>query len=331
MFTKVYKNSSVKHILIIALSNIGDVLLSAPSIDILLRDFPEAKVSLVIGERAVSIVEGNPRINKVYIYDKTASFWGQLQWFLKLKQQNFDLVVDFRHTLIGFFLLPTWVTPLSFKIDKIVHLKERHLNRLRTVYDFSVDPAIQSFALPSKEDERHIDRLLEPFMKAGEPFVAIAPIAADKAKTWLPEGFMEVCNAIGRDYGLKIVLLGSKKDDQILENIKSHVKYPIFNLAGHTDLLEAAALLRRAKIAIVHDSGPMHIASYLNIPIVALFGPTDPKSSTPWSQNFQVVHRNSECQRCKQPQLTEPHRCMAAITSSDVMKAFKEVNDAIRS
>lgn len=322
MFLKLNKNSTVQNILVITLSNIGDALLSAPSIDILLRDFPNAKLSVLVGPRAASAFEGNSHIHHLYLLDKTASLLDKLKLIAHLKKQHFDLVVDFRHTVIGFLLFPKWVTPISGLIDKKVHLKERHLNRLRTIYNFNVEPFYSAAILPSESQEKLIDQLLNPFIQNQEPFVAIAPIAADSAKTWLPQGFIDLGNAIGSKYGYKIVLLGSQKDQEILEFIKTHIDYPVLNLAGRTNLLEAGALLKRCKFAVVHDSGPMHIASYFNKPAVALFGPTNPKNSQPWGDHYEVVHKNAECARCINDSTGVPHTCMSAIKADDVMKAI---------
>ncbi len=330
MFSKVQKTSQVKNILIINMSNIGDVLLSAPAMDIILRDFPLAKCSVVVGERAASVFEGNARFEHIYIFDKHAKFFEQVQFILQLRKAHFDLVVDFRNTLIGYFLFPKWATPLAGKVDKEVHLKERHLNRLRTVYDFDLEPNVKNTILPSKNDEALVDGLLASFLKRDEPFVAIAPIAADKTKTWTPQGFMDVCNAIGKTYGYKIVLLGSQKDNVILENIKSNVNSPVLNIAGKTNLLQAAALIRRAAMVIVHDSGPMHIASYLDKPTVALFGPTEPKRSRPWGQYYAVVHENQQCARCLNQSADSAHTCMSAIKPEHVMKAFAQVKDQMK-
>ena len=75
MFYKLYKNSSVKNILVITLSNIGDAVLTAPVVDILLRDFPSAQLSLVLGAKTASLFEGNPRISRLHVFDKKGIFY----------------------------------------------------------------------------------------------------------------------------------------------------------------------------------------------------------------------------------------------------------------
>ncbi len=330
MFSKLYKHSSVHNILVVTLSNIGDVLLTAPVIDILLKDFPGAKLSLVTSARAASLFEGNPRIHQVHIFDKTFNPLNQARWTLDLRRYHYDLVVDFRNSMIGYFLFPRWITPPVLLVDKKLHLKDQHLNRLRALYDFDPHLAPSLAIVPSGDDELFVDALLKAFLGGSSSFVVVAPKAADSAKTWDSQKFANFISGIVSKYGLKIVMIGSADDRGAIEDISRQANAPILNLAGRVSLIQTTALLKRARIVVAHDSGPMHIASYLNKPLVALFGPTDPVCSCPWSSIFKVVCRNSQCPRCLSPQLSLTHNCMAAITEEDVLQAFGEVYEQIR-
>jgi heptosyltransferase-2 len=330
MFSKLFKHSSVKNILVITLSNIGDVVLTGPAIDILSRDFPKAKISLVTGAKVASLFEGNTCISKVHIFDKTLNSIERAKWTLRLKRDHYDMVVDFRNTMIGYFLFPKWITPPMVSPDKRSHLKEQHLNRLRTLYHFDPAPAPFVTIVPSKSDEQLVDRYLKSFLGGNSFFIVIAPLAADVAKTWTVQGFIDLTKAINAQYGFKIVMIGSMENKLVIERIKTESGVNVLNLAGCLNLIQGAALLKRAGIAIVHDSGPMHIASYFNRPIVALFGHTDPEFSRPWSSVYQVVRRNKNCPRCLNPGSSGPHECMSAIKSQDVMQALGEVYEKIR-
>jgi len=325
MFLKLYKNSSVKNILVITLSNIGDVVLTAPVIDILLRDYPLAKLSLVVGAKASSLFESNPRFSQIHIFNRKLNIWQQARWTLGLKQYHYDLVVDLRNSMIGYFLLPKWLTPPVMSANKNIHFKQRHLNRLRSLYDFSKDPVEKLAIVSSKNDELFVDQLLKPFLENGSSFVVIAPKAADSSKTWSAEEFVGLCQAIIDTYGLKIVMIGSKEDKEAIEWINQRLQGKILNLAGSIQLTQLVSLFKRAKMAIVHDSGPMHIASYLNKPLVALFGPTSPVCYGPWSSIFKIVRHNSQCQRCLNPKISSLHNCMSGITQQEVWEAFKEI------
>ena len=326
MFWKLSKNSPVKNILVITLSNIGDVVLSAPVMDILLRDFPLAKLSLVIGERASSLFEGNSRISQIHIFDKMRTPLEHLRWTWGLRKYHYDLVIDLRNSMIGYFLTPKWMMPPLLFPDKTIHLKQQHLNRLRSLYDFEPKSILPVTITPSLSDERLIDGLVNDFLEKDLPFIFIAPYAADLAKTWDAENFVNLSKELFIQYGLKIIMIGSAAQKENIDGIIAKSGADILNLAGKTNLIQIAALIKRAKVAIVHDSGPMHIASYFNKPVIALFGPTDPQCSSPWSSIFKVVHRNNECRRCLKPKdFSVLHNCMAAITQQDVLAAFAEV------
>ncbi|MBF0490792.1 MAG: glycosyltransferase family 9 protein [Candidatus Omnitrophica bacterium] len=310
----------------ITLSNIGDVLLAAPVLDILLRDFPSAQLSLVIGERAASLFEGNARISRIHIFDKQRSAIEQARWTLDLRQYQYDAVIDLRNSMIGYFLTPRWLTPPLLVADKKSHLKDLHLNRLRSLYDFQTGADKPLSILPSSKDSQRVDQCIQSFLGKDSSFVLIAPYAADLSKTWDLEKFVQLSQSISRQYGLKIVMIGSTEHRVGIEEIVRQSRVSILNLAGQTNLIQLMALVQRSKIAIVHDSGPMHMASYLNKPIVALFGPTQPKLSGPWSSLNRVVWQNDQCPRCLNLGLVNvSHNCMSAISEQDVLKAFGEV------
>jgi heptosyltransferase-3 len=325
MFSKLSKNSPVKNILVITLSNIGDAVLTAPVMDVLLRDFPSAKLSIVTSEKCASLFEGNPRINRIHLFDKHSYFLDQAKWTLDLRRYHYDLVVDLRNSMIPYFLSPKWLTsPFIEKGD--LHLKDQHLKRLRSLYDFSEGSASKLAIAPSSSDEQKVEGLLHGFLGQSSSFILIAPFAQDSAKTWPSSEFAKLSRALYEKYHLKIVMIGSGQQKQEIDQIIAWAQVPILSLPGQTNLIQIAALIKRATIVIVHDSGPMHIASYFNKPIVALFGPTDPHYSKPWSTKERVLRSHENCQRCLNPKLLNvPHNCMSGISVQEVLIAFEEV------
>lgn len=328
MFLKLSKNSSVKNILVITLSNIGDVIATALAIDILLRDFPQAKLSVITGAKPASLFEGNPKIQNIHIYDKTLSWWQQFKWILGLRTYQYDLIVDLRNSMIGFLLFPRWITSLMFFSDRHLHMKDRHLNRLRLLYDYGVGDAPKLGIKPSKEDERVVNSLLDKNVK---PFIVVAPRAADLSKTWSEEKFLNLCKDIIDHYPVNIVLIGSLNDTSVIEYITNQSSTRIFSLAGKINLIQTVYLIHQSLMVIAHDSGPMHISSYLNKPVLALFGPTEPLFSHPWGKSiYKVVSHKDRCARCLNPNLSIAHECMNFISEQEVVQAFGEIYEKIR-
>src|SRR5580692_2059151 len=110
MCAKLSKKSAPKNILVVSQTNIGDVVLTCPVIDILRRDFPQAKMDVVVGPKAASLFADNPDIN-VNVFDKQDPLNKKYAWFLDLYKTHYDCMVDLRRTALVLFLAPRFATP----------------------------------------------------------------------------------------------------------------------------------------------------------------------------------------------------------------------------
>ncbi len=324
--------SKIRKILVISLSNVGDVILTCPVIDILKEKFSSCPLSIVVGPRAKDLFAGNPHFANVYIYNKRDPLPKQFAWLKQLRKEHFDLVVDLRNTAIPFLLGARYKTPLALNTPKTIHMKQKHLNRLKTVFDFPRESQTCFCLSVDHKKENGIDQLLQPFLEQGEAFVAVAPGAANHIKRWKEEGFVEVCNFLTKNDRGKIVLVGDEKDAEIAERIMKDVKNKsaVFNACGKTNLLQLAALLERATLVIANDSGVMHMASYLDVPVLAIFGPTNPVQYAPWSSKSHVVKSAAFCTACQKPQCRYAHECMDFLQTEDVIKEVEKITREIK-
>ena len=272
MCAKLSKRSEPRRILVVSMTNIGDVVLTCPVIDILRRDFPQAKMDVVIGPKAVSLFEDNPNFG-VKVFDKQSSLRQKISWFLDLHKTHYDCVVDLRRTALAFFLVPRYSTPVFWGKSLAGHKKDMHLNRLRQVYDFDDLSEKQYAILTTKEDEQFFEGAVAPALQ-GKDFVVISPGAADSAKRWHPEGFAAVADHLAAR--TRVVFVGDAKDVEIVDDIQGRMKMPSLSLAGKINLRQLAFVLKKSAWALTHDSGVMHLSSYFNVPVLALWGPTDP-------------------------------------------------------
>ncbi|MBI3315119.1 MAG: glycosyltransferase family 9 protein [Candidatus Omnitrophica bacterium] len=317
MSGKPLEPSSVKNILVFSHSNIGDVVASCPVLDVLCRDFPSARVNVIVGPRAATLLEGNPRL-RVTVYDKHMPWPDQCRWFLALRRERFDLIVDLRHTILPFVLRARARTPLQMPSRE--HMVRKHLDRLRTVHHFSDENVPRTAIVPKP--------LAHDVLPKGR-FVVIAPSAADSAKRWTADGFVEVADFIVGQ-GMAVVFTGGAAETGLIEGMRRRMKNPpageagpSLSLVGRLDLRELAFVLGKAAFAVVHDSGAMHIACYFGVPVIALFGPTDDTKSGPRDPKSVVIRRNGSCPRCLNPQSHVPHQCMAAIQAQDVIDVIQ--------
>jgi heptosyltransferase-2 len=320
MCAKLLKKSGPKRILVVSQTNIGDVVLTCPVIDILRRDFPQAKIDVVTGPKAVSLFADNPEI-RVKVFDKQAPLRQKWAWVLDLCQEHYDCVVDLRRTALVFFLRPRYATPLIFFKTIQGHKKDIHLNRLSQVYDFDTTSPRQYAVLTTKEDEQFFEKTVVPALQ-GRNFVVIAPGAADSAKRWHSQGFAAVADYLSATK--KVVFVGDAKDAGIVEDIQGRMKSSSVSLAGKINLRQLAFVLKKCSWAMTHDSGVMHLACYFNVPVLALWGPTDINRYAPWSSKSAVVRRNEKCPRCRDPKSKGSHHCMSFITVEDVLNVIKQ-------
>ncbi|MDO8579871.1 MAG: glycosyltransferase family 9 protein [Candidatus Omnitrophota bacterium] len=317
--------SKVHKILVISLSNIGDVIASFPVVDILCEEFPEAKISMVVGPKAKSLFHQNPYLDTIYFYDKHQSLREKIRWTLELRRQNFDLVIDLRFTVIPFFLKARYRTFVQLRSYRHLHMVDKHLERLKTIVpDRNKARHCYALFIPDEAKE-HVRRLREQNVGEKGKFAVIAPGAADHRKRWHEEGFAEVCTRLEQDYQCRPVFVGNEHDHALVERIARLMKKNVIDFCGQTRLIELAELLKYSALAIVNDSSAMHLASYLDIPTVALYGPTEPIGSHPWSSRARYIRKNQQCVACQTKQLDDEHTCMHAISGSEVWKLIEDL------
>lgn len=175
------------------------------------------------------------------------------------------------------------------------------------------------------------ERVAETVSRVGlsmkQPLVLLAPGAEfGSAKRWPTTHFAELAKAIQRERGdVQIALMGSGKDKEVCDQIVA-LASGVHNLAGATRLDEAVALIARAGAMVSNDSGLLHIASALNRPIVAIYGPTDPFHAPPFSDVAKSIFLGIECAPCRERECPlGHHRCMKEISAGMVWEPLREM------
>ncbi|MCM8795940.1 MAG: lipopolysaccharide heptosyltransferase II [Candidatus Omnitrophica bacterium] len=325
--------SSINKVLFITLSNIGDVVLTLPVLDYLRYKFPAAKITVLVGPRATEIFQ-SPYIQRVIVYDKYAKLKDKIKLFNELKKERFDLVVDLRNTLFG-VLLPVRLktSPLAFIPKEIRHMRQRHLYKLEGLI-----PDCQRLLkiIPEKslyikaEDEKYINELLkENNITDKDKIIVISCGARSHIKRWEKEKFIELIRALMKEFLAKIILVGDKDDILITEYIAKNSPVEVLDLAGKTTLTQLAALLKKITLLITNDSAVLHLGSYLNIPVVAIFGPTNEEKYGPWSEINAVVKKEILCRPCEKAQCRFANLdCLKLIKVEDVLRQVRKVLDS---
>jgi heptosyltransferase-2 len=171
-------------------------------------------------------------------------------------------------------------------------------------------------------NKENLPSLLNKFgLDTEKPLLILCPGAEfGPAKQWPANYYSEIANVmIGK--GWQVWIMGSQADNEIAENIKEHTEQEhIINLCGKTTLEEAIDMMATAKHVVSNDSGLMHIASALDKPLTALYGPTSPKFTPPLSAKASIIAREIDCGPCFQRQCPEGHhKCMKELTPKQVL------------
>lgn len=306
MFWKPSARSKIKKILLVSLSNLGDVVLTFPVFDRLRETFPEAEISVIVGPKAKSLLNHNPHVFQTLVYDKSMSSREKLGWVAGLRKQRFDLVVDLRNSMLPLLVGRKYATP-PVMVPSRCHMKDKHLGHLRSVLPETADPVEKYAGFQILQTAKAAEQLVYGL----KDFVLFAPGAADDRKRWTPEGFSAVMQYV-ISTGRKIVVVGDKRDRPLSERVLKDLPGGIVNLCGFTSLTELSGVIRRAGAAITNDSGIMHLCSYFDVPTVALFGPTDPFFYGPWGRESRVVRKG---------------QTMAEISPRDVIAAFNQLRE----
>jgi heptosyltransferase II len=159
-------------------------------------------------------------------------------------------------------------------------------------------------------------------IRPGDFILGINPGAAfGSAKRWYPERFAQVARQLSEKWKAKVLVFGGPGETDIAAEIEEKLENDCINLAGRTSVRELMELIRRCSFFITNDSGPMHVAAAFEVPLVAIFGSTDHKTTSPYTEKAVIVRKEIECAPCKLRECPKDHQCMTAVTADDVVRA----------
>ena len=264
------------NILFITHTRIGDGVLSSGILHHLIETYPDARFTVACGPLAASLFADMPRLDRVIVVTKQR-FDGH--WYALWKQVRgtvWDIVVDLRRSLIS-YLVPVRKRYVVGAIPDGVH----HVVHLSQLLDLAKPAAPYLY-----RSERH-DRAGVQLIPEGAPVLAVAPVAATRAKTWPPERFADLIARLttggGACAGWRVALFGGPGDEisaaPLITALERHGCIKVF---AEPDLLTVQAALARCRAFIGNDSGIGHLAAAAGVPTLALFAAADPARYRPW-------------------------------------------------
>jgi lipopolysaccharide heptosyltransferase II len=212
-------------------------------------------------------------------------------------------------------------------VDMEIHAIERNLMMLESL---GVRPLPIRYELPlAPTDGENADRLLaETAPKdAVGPRIAVNCAAKWPSKLWPETHFAQLADRLVETFHAHVVFTGSRADRPLVRTVLSRMHHPATDLTGKTSLTTLAALYQRVRFLISTDTGPMHLAAAVGIPVVAVFGPTAPWRTGPYGPQHRVVRAGHPCSPCFRRQCPTAMECMASVTPEQVFSAAHEILD----
>jgi heptosyltransferase-2 len=335
-------------ILIRATNWVGDAIMALPALRAVRKRFSDAEIAIAARPYVADIYRDQEICDQLIAYDpKTlhTGFSGRERLAAELRAQKFDVALLMQNAFdaawlawraniperIGYardgrsFLL-TKAVPLPRHGEIPAHEKFYYLELLRRAgwLDSVPDETFISLRV-SEEKRRSADEFLcKSGVRQGAPRIAIGAGASyGSAKCWPPSRFAEVANQLLAESDADVILFGTAGEANVSTAISAEMRQPPIDLTGKTAIADLPALLSQCHLFIGNDSGAMHVAAAVGLPIVAVFGPTDPFGTAPVTPRCNIVQQKPYCSPCFLRRCPTDHRCMIAITADMVEAAAR--------
>ena len=314
--------ANINKILIIRIDGIGDLLNSTPAIALLRESYPSAEITVLARPLNAPVLIGNPDVDRILIFDEDGRHRGiraQLQFYRELRRERFQLVVAMQTAMWSHFV--AFLSGAPYRLGRYQKrfrstLTHAWRGQYRKGETHEVDRNLELVRLICQgEGKRELVFHLSPDEIATakthlaacgicpETFlIGIHPGGSSIDKRW-PEGqYAELADRLSHQYNATILLLRGPEEAELARNIQKAMKSDVIPYAPET-IRELGALLSCCDLVVCNDSGPMHLAAALDVPLVAIFGPTDHVAWHPLSENASIVRRDMPCWPCS------AHKC----------------------
>lgn len=328
----------VRRVLVRAPNWLGDAVMSLPVLAGLGRLFPRAEITVLAAPRVAPLFLAQPEVREVIPYPRSRARWPLL---LGLRGR-FDLALALPNSLEA--ALGLWLAGAPARVGYNADARRafltvaingrRRLSGLHTVYYFlgvlTAFGEVTAFTPPALhlteqelEGARHF--LASQPLAAQGPLVGLSPGAAyGPAKRWPSERFAALAADLQEEADARIILLGGREDREAAAQVKERLSRPALDLVGRTDLRRALGVLAQLKLLVTNDSGLMHAAAALRVPLVALFGSTDPRATGPFTSRATMLHHPLDCSPCfKRTCKEDGYPCLTAISVAEVRAAAR--------
>jgi heptosyltransferase-2 len=337
-------------ILVRAPNWVGDAVMAIPAIEALRGHWPEAELVILARPGVAELYQGQPFADRLVVFEsagKHSGVLGRERLARELRAEGFELAVLLQNAFDAAWI--AWRAGIPKRVgyardarsllltqaigvpraDRIPpHESYYYLELLRRAGWLKELPRVDRTALrvDTAARGRAEETLLRAGARRGAHRIAIAPGAQfGSAKCWPPDRFAEVADRLAEETDADVIVFGTAVEKGIAERIAAKMQLRPMILAGITKLADLPALLAVCHLFIGNDSGAMHVAAAVGLPVVAIFGPTDPSATAAATEQLELVRHPISCSPCFLRACPVDHRCMTRIRASDVSEAARKL------
>ena len=335
-------------ILIRATNWVGDAILALPALRAVRKRFPDGQIAIVARPYVAEIYREQGIGDELVAYEPNGRHrgWrGKELLARELRAKKFDVALLLQNAFDAAWLAWRAGVPQrigyardgrSFLLTKAIKVPKRgeippherfyYLELLRRAgwIEQLQDDSHIALHVPDAARHRALQTLVEAGARSNALRVAVGAGASyGSAKCWPPDRFAKALNDFLSHKDADVILFGTVAEASVSSAIASEMRRPPIDLTGKTSIAELPSLLSQCHLFLGNDSGAMHVAAAVGLPVVAIFGPTDPEGTAPVTPRASIAQQKPYCSPCFLRRCPTDHRCMKAVTPAIVEAALR--------
>jgi heptosyltransferase-2 len=318
---------------------IGDFVMATPVLTDLRRAFPKATITAMCRAPLSDLLQEDESIDEIFRFTKVSNEFTRREErdiIAKMRMGRYDTGILLTNSFssawwffqgkvkrrIGYGAhFRSWLLSdaLSFPKEK-EHLVDTY-KRVLSPLGIPHSTTAPRLFVTEQEVEKAKQLLFQRGYVAGKKLIGINPGAAyGSAKCWPPERFRALAMRLLQESDAYLLFFGDASSCSLVKKITQELPEKVIDLAGVTSLRELVCIIKECNVLLTNDSGPMHIAAALNVPLVALFGSTDDEVTGPYGQKQSVINKRVSCSPCFKRVCPIDFPCMKEITIEEVVE-----------
>lgn len=341
--SKKLPNDGINKILIRGTNWIGDAILTLPAVASIRATYPNAHISILAKPWVADIYKLFSDLDETIIYEnKYDTPAGVFRLAKKLKEGNFDAAILLQNAIEAAIIALAARIPLragydsdarglllTHRVRRTKEIRQAHQidYYLEMVKDLGCVPVTREMHLETKINPVEAQKVFKKYIpETKNMIIGMAPGATyGAAKKWFPERFAKLADRLNESFSIQAMILGGNGDKKTAQEIANMATVKLINLAGETTLREAVYLISQCRLFISNDSGLMHVAGALNIPTIAIFGSTNPVTTSPAGNKSIIVRKEVSCSPCLKETCPTDFRCMKLISVEGVFQVAQKL------